>query len=79
MRTFTYVFQAAYGSPEVDFTTPTIRSAEVSEDGKRVRLAVEGLQRGHIHHLKMPGIRSKEDSKELLHKDAYYTLNYFAK
>ena len=24
MKTFTYIYQAAYGSPEVDATTPTI-------------------------------------------------------
>ncbi len=45
MRSFTYIFQGAYGSPEVDETKPTIRSAKVSEDGLRVTLEVEGLQR----------------------------------
>jgi|688.fasta_scaffold00368_33 glucose/arabinose dehydrogenase len=75
MKSFTYIFQASYGSPEVDATTPKITSAKVSADGLRVELTVEGLQRGHIHHLRSAGVRSKENLP-LLHSDAYYTLNY---
>ncbi len=75
MRTFTYVYRAEYGSPEVDPTTPTIRKAEVGADGKSVRLHVGPLQEGHIHHLTAAGLRSVE-GLPLLHKDAYYTLNY---
>jgi hypothetical protein len=78
MKSFTYIFQAAYGSPEVDATTPTIRAAKVSEDRLRVRLLVDGLQRGHVHHLISAGVRSATQA-ELLHKDAYYTLNYLPK
>src|SRR5947208_8074615 len=51
LKTFTYIYQAAYGSPEVDPTTPTIKKLEVSRDGKSVRLWVDGLQEGHIHDL----------------------------
>ena len=32
LQTYTYIFQAAYGSPEVDFTNPTIKSATVAAD-----------------------------------------------
>jgi hypothetical protein len=78
LKTFTYIYQAAYGSPEVDATTPTITKAKVSEDGLRVRLLVEGLQRGHVHHLTAAGVRSAKQSG-LLHTDAYYTLNYLPK
>jgi len=76
MSTYTYIFQSAYGSPEVDPTTPTIEKAIVSEDGKRVRLVVKGLQEGHVHELHADGVRSAE-GLPLLHKEAYYTLNYF--
>jgi glucose/arabinose dehydrogenase len=78
LKTFTYIYQAAYGSPEVDATTPTITKAKVSEDGLRVRLLVDGLQRGHVHHLTAAGVRSAQQSG-LLHTDAYYTLNYLPK
>ncbi len=75
LKTYTYIYQAAYGSPEVDQTTPAIKSATVTADGKSVRLVVDGLQIGHIHELAAAGIRSAE-GRQLLHPQAYYTLNY---
>ncbi len=75
MKTFTYIYQSAYGSPEVDATTPTITKVEVNQDRKSVRLHVDGLQEGHIHDLTLPGVRS-EGGETLLHPQAYYTLNY---
>lgn len=75
MTTYTYIYQSAYGSPEVDHTAPTIASAKVSPDGMRVVLAVEGLQRGHVHELHSDGVRNV-DGLPLLHPEAYYTLNY---
>ncbi|MEZ6057338.1 MAG: hypothetical protein R3C01_11600 [Planctomycetaceae bacterium] len=76
MKTFTYIYQSSYGSPEVDHTEPTIESATVGPDGKSVRLKVKGLQEGHIHELHSNGV-TNEQGVHLLHKEAYYTLNYF--
>jgi len=75
LKTFTYIYQAAYGSPEVDATTPTITKVEVGKDGKSVRLFVDGLQEGHVHDLNATAVRSS-DGQSLLHPQAYYTLNY---
>lgn len=75
MKTYTYIYQAAYGSPEVDETKPTLTKAELSKDGKVVRLTIKGLQQGHIHELEAKGLRS-EEGESLLHPQAYYTLNY---
>jgi hypothetical protein len=77
LQTYTYIYQSSYGSPEVDHTTPVIESATVSDDRLRVRLKVQGLQEGHIHELVSAGVRS-ESGLPLLHKEAYYTLNYLA-
>ena len=74
LKTFTYIFQSSYGSPEVDATTPKITRVTVGPDGKSVRLFVEGLQEGHIHDLTATGVRSTE-GQALLHAQAYYTLN----
>ena len=38
-----------------------------------VRLVVDGLEIGHIHELKLPGVRSAK-AAPLLHPVAYYTL-----
>jgi len=78
MQSYTYIFQSKYGSPEVDHTKPVIKSAVVGNDGKSVRLIVDGLQEGHVHELHGDGVRS-QDGLPLLHKEAYYTLNYIPK
>ncbi|HJN11797.1 MAG TPA: hypothetical protein QF564_24140 [Pirellulaceae bacterium] len=75
MKTYTYIFQSNYGSPEVDHTNPKITKVVVSADRKSARLFVDKLQRGHVHELHMPGVRSA-DGLPLLHNIGYYTLNY---
>jgi hypothetical protein len=74
IETYTYIYQASYGSPEVDRTKPVIKRVTVSEDGKRARLVIEGLQEGHVHELHLPGVRSAK-GEPLLHPAAYYTMN----
>ncbi|HZZ73783.1 MAG TPA: hypothetical protein VFE24_16140, partial [Pirellulales bacterium] len=61
-------------SPEVDHTTPTVKSATVGSDGKSVKLVIDGLVAGHVHEFKLDGIRSAAGDP-LLHDQAYYTLN----
>ena len=75
LQTYTYIYQSSYGSPEVDHTEPTIESITVASDGKSLRMKIDGLQEGHVHELHLDGVRSK-DGLPLLHKEAYYTLNY---
>jgi hypothetical protein len=75
LSTYTYIYQAAYGSPEVDGTEPALTKVEVAPDGMSVRLTVDKLQEGHVHELHLDGIRSAK-SQPLLHPVAYYTLNY---
>src|SRR5262249_20881006 len=74
LRTFTYLYRAGYGSPEVDHTRAAITRVKLGKDGKSVRLYVRGLQEGHIHDLTANGVRSAGGSA-LLHPQAYYTLN----
>lgn len=74
MAAWTYIYQSKYGSPEVDQATPVIKAAKVSDDGKSVRLTIEGLVRGHVHQLLAPGVKSASGTK-LWHPEAFYTLN----
>ena len=78
LETYTYIYQASYGSPEVDHTSPSIQKIDLSADGLRVRLHVQGLQLGHIHELHADGVRNADGTK-LLHSEAYYTLNRIPK
>jgi hypothetical protein len=73
LDTYTYIYQSDYGSPEVDKTRPAIKSATVGTDKRTVRLVIEGLQIGHVHELRAPGVRNSAGAA-LLHDSAYYTL-----
>jgi UDP-2,3-diacylglucosamine pyrophosphatase LpxH len=57
---------------------PKIVSATVAKDNKSVRLKIDGLVKGHVHHLVSRGVRSKS-GLPLLHPNAYYTLNEIPK
>jgi UDP-2,3-diacylglucosamine pyrophosphatase LpxH len=74
MQAWTYILQSKYGSPEVDQAKPIIKSATLSEDKKSVRLVIDGLVRGHVHHLKADKVKSAK-GMNLWHPNAYYTLN----
>ena len=74
MSAYTYIYQSSYGSPVVDKSEPKITAANVSPDGKSVRLQVDGLVKGHIHELKAAGVTTPAGDR-LLHDTAYYTLN----
>jgi hypothetical protein len=75
LETYTYIYQAPYGSPEVDHTKPAITKIDVSSDRKQIRLHLDRLQEGHVHELHLDGLHN-EHGLPLLHKEAYYTLNY---
>src|SRR5262249_19788063 len=75
MSTYTYIYRAEYGSPEVDPTKPTVSKVEVGSDNKSVRIYLSEMKEGNIHDLVAEGVRSAQ-GLPLLHKNAYYTLNY---
>ncbi len=75
MEAYTYIYQKAYGSPEVDQVRPKVAVSSVSDDGKSLTLKVEPMTRGHVHELRAKGLRSREGARPLLHDVAYYTLN----
>ena len=74
MEDYIYIYQSAYGSPEVDKGKPKIVAAKVASDARSVRLKVEGLVEGHVHELHASGVKSAK-GQLLLHDAAYYTLN----
>ena len=79
MEAFTYIYQKAYGSPEVDQVEPEVTVASVAEDGMSLKLKVEPLTKGHVHALTVDGLLSAEGKHPLLHPEAYYTLNEIPK
>lgn len=74
VSTFTHIYHAGYGGPEVDQTTPVVESVQLSDDGLEARLTLSEIQLGHVHEFNLADVRSRE-GEELLHHDAYYTVN----
>ncbi len=74
LSTYTHLYRQAYGSPEVDHTTPQVTGVKVSADGLQVHLQIDGLVQGHVHDFDFHKVRSSEDAP-LVHSNAYYTLN----
>ncbi len=79
MEAYTYIYQMAYGSPEVDPVKPQVSVEDISKDGRRVRLKVSPMTKGHVHELHADGLRSADGGSGLLHPQAYYTLNEIPK
>ncbi|MFP6677083.1 MAG: hypothetical protein VB878_18510 [Pirellulaceae bacterium] len=75
LSSYTHIYQAGYGSPEVDHTKPQVRQATVSENGLQVQLQVDGLVQGHVHEFDLQPIRSATKLEKLVHVKAFYTLN----
>ena len=75
MEAYTYLYQKAYGSPEVDTVAPEVTVESVAEDGKSLRLRIDPLTRGHVHELRVDGLRSAGKGDALWRPVAYYTLN----
>ncbi len=73
LNSYTYLYSSAYGSEEMDGKRLAIRSVEIGDDPRRVRLRVDGLRVMYVHELVTRGLRSV-DGRELDHPDAYYTL-----
>ena len=74
MNSYTVLYQATYGSDEIQKQDLVIPTAIKSADGLKARLAINNLRELFVHELTAPGIRS-HDGEPLLHPRADYTLN----
>ncbi|MCU0796309.1 MAG: hypothetical protein MUF31_10280 [Akkermansiaceae bacterium] len=74
VSTYTHIYHAGYGSPEVDHTHPTVTAAEPAADGMSVRIRLDRITRDHIHDFDLSGVTSRT-GEDLLHRKAYYTVN----
>jgi hypothetical protein len=74
LSTFTHIYRGAYGGPEVDQTAPEVTSVKLSEDGLDAVIEISDWSIGHVHEFDLESLRSS-DGDELLHHDAYYTVN----
>ncbi len=75
VQSFIYKYHPVYGSPPVNIVDNVVSGVKVSEDGKTVRIVVDGLRKNYIHRLTLDGVREKNEYHSLVHPTAYYTLN----
>ncbi len=74
LSTFTHIYHGGYGGPEVDQTTPVVKSVTLSENGKSASIEVPGIKPGHVYEFDLGELRDAEKTT-LLHRHAYYTVN----
>jgi hypothetical protein len=74
ITTYTHIYHAGYGSPEVDQTTPIVTKATPAEDRSSVHLQLDKITEDHIHDFDLGNIIGA-DGQHLLHTKAYYTVN----
>lgn len=73
VKTFTHKYHGAYGGPEIDQTTPLVKSVALAADGMSALIEVDQVK-GHCHEIDLVALRSR-DKEELLHRNAFYTVN----
>ena len=80
MNAWTYQYRSKYGSQGLkEQYTPKVTKAIISPDKKAVRIYVDKLTRGHIHHIQVSDQIVSINDSEIWHKDVYYTLNELRK
>ena len=78
ITTYTHIYDGAYGSPEVDQSTPRVTEAVPSADGLSVVVRLDKITEDHSHDFDLAKIIA-QDGQPLLHKKAYYTVNEIPK
>jgi hypothetical protein len=76
VRQWGYTPTANYGGPKIGEVGLTVSSANLSGDGLKVVLNMQGLKTGQVVRIRLSGVRSAAD-EATWHNDAYYTLNAF--
>jgi hypothetical protein len=74
ISTYTHIYHGGYGSPEVDQTTARVTGAVVAADGLSVLIQLEAIVEDHIHEFDFSKVRGV-DGQQVLHRQAYYTVN----
>jgi hypothetical protein len=74
ITTFTHPYHGGYGGPEIEQSSPKVQSVTVADDGLSAKIVLEKLTQGFVYNFDLLPIRS-QDQDELLHRNAYYTVN----
>jgi cytochrome c551/c552 len=75
VESYIYKYQGVYGSPPMNTEKCPVSGVKVSADGMKARLIVNNLRRYYIHTITLNGIQENDNSYNLVHPTAWYTLN----
>jgi hypothetical protein len=67
---------SAYGCPEKDPRAEKITGVEVAADRKSVKIQTPSIKRGRVYELHLDGVKLEGGKENLLHPEAYYTVNH---
>ncbi|MZD03503.1 DUF1080 domain-containing protein [Streptomyces sp. SID5785] len=70
-----YTPTADYGGPKIAEKKLSVRSAALADDGRTVRLRLDGLEPGRVVHVRSPRPFTSESGESLWSTEAWYTLN----
>lgn len=73
-QSYTYLFHAKYGSPEVEAQPLQFTAATLSADRRSIVLRCANLRAGYVHEIELPELKSAS-AEPLWHRQSYYTLN----
>jgi hypothetical protein len=71
---FTHNYHSGYGGPEVDLNDSVVESVELAASGRSATIVLRKLKIGYVHEFDLGALRDR-DKGELLHHNAYYTVN----
>lgn len=70
-----YTPTSAYGGPKIAEERLAVRSATLSQDGRTVRLRLDGLKPDRVVHVRSPRPFTSASGETLWSTEAWYTLN----
>jgi 3-keto-disaccharide hydrolase/carbohydrate binding protein with CBM35 domain len=70
-----YTPTSDYGGPKIAEERLAVRSATLADDGRTVRLRLDGLKPGRVVHLRSPRPFTSASGESLWSTEAWYTLN----
>ena len=66
---------ADYGGPKLDEKTLTIKSANVSDDRKKVFLELDGMKENHVVYVRLKNHFVSDEDQSLWSTEGWYTMN----
>lgn len=75
IRQWWYEPSAAYGGPKKDLERLPVKSVDLSEDRKKARLRITGVQPGRVLYLRLPEDMSSTEGRKLWSGEVWYTMN----